>query len=58
MNLILSYIPKETYEEQNDYIKHIKTINNHYFINLDKEYPEKNIGIDKEIDFELYQNSI
>ena len=58
MNLILSYIPKKTYEEQYEYIKHIKNIINHYFINLDKEFPEKNIGIDKEIDFELYQNNI
>ena len=58
INLILSYIPKKTYEEQYEYIKHIKNIINHYFINLDKEFPEKNIGVDKEIDFELYQNNI
>ena len=58
MNLILSYIPSKTYEEQNDYLKKIRTINNHYFNNLDKQYPEKNIGLDKEIDYDLYQNSI
>ena len=58
MNLILSYIPSNTYEEQHDYIKKIRAINNHYFNNLNKQYPEKNIGIDKEIDYELYQNSI
>ena len=58
MNLLLSYIPAKNYEEQFEYIKKIKTINNHYFTSLDKQYPEKNIGIDKEIDFDLYQKSI
>ena len=58
MNMILSYIPADNYEEQYEYIKYIRTINNHYFTNLDKRFPEKNIGLDKEIDFDLYQNSI
>ena len=58
MNIILSYIPKKNHEEQYEYIKHIKTINNHYFASLDKQYPEKNIGLDKEIEFELYEKCI
>ena len=58
MKLILSYIPVNTYEEQQEYIKQINSIINNYFTELDKKYPEKNIRIDKEIDYELYKNSI
>ena len=58
VKLILSYIPVKTSEEQFEYIKHIRTILNHYFSYLDKQYKDKNIGIEKEIDFELYQNNI
>ena len=58
MNILLSYIPAKNYEEQYEYLKHIRTINNHYFTYLDKEYPEKSIGINREIDFEIYQNNI
>ena len=58
MKLILSYIPVKTYEEQQEYIKHINTIINNYFTELDKEYPEKNIKIDNEIDYNLYEDSI
>lgn len=58
MKLILSYIPKETYEEQNEYFKRVNSIMNHHFIHLDKEYPEKNIRIEKEIDSDIYEGSI
>ena len=58
MKLILSYIPVKTYEEQQKYIKNINSIIDHYFTNLDKRFPEKNIKIDKEIDFDLYKNDI
>ena len=58
MNILLSYIPAKNYEEQYEYLKHIRTINNHYFSSIDKQYPNKNIGINKEIDFEIYQNNI
>ena len=55
MKLILSYIPFKTYEEQQEYIKHINSIINNFFINIDKKYPEKNIKDDKEIDYDLYK---
>ena len=58
MKLILSYIPVKTYEEQQKYIKNINSIIDHYFTNLDKRFPEKNIKIDKEIDYDLYKNDI
>ena len=58
MKLILSYIPVKTYEEQQKYIKNINNIIDHYFTNLDKRFPEKNIKIDKEIDYDLYKNDI
>ena len=58
MKLILSYIPVNTYEEQQNYIKNINKIIDNYFSYLDKEYPEKNLKIDKEIDFDLYEKSI
>lgn len=58
MKLILSYIPVKTYEEQQEYIKHINSIINNYFTNLDKKYPEENIRIEKEITFDLYEESI
>ena len=58
MKLILSYIPVKTYEEQQEYIKNINSIIDNYFTNLDKRFPEKNIKIDKEIDFDIYKNDI
>ena len=58
MKLILSYIPVKTYEEQQKYIKNINSIIDNYFKNLDKRFPEKNIKIDKEIDFDLFKNDI
>jgi tRNA A-37 threonylcarbamoyl transferase component Bud32 len=58
MKLILSYIPAETYEEQNEYFKRVNSIMNHHFIHLDKEYPDKNIRIEKEIDSYIYESSI
>ena len=58
MKLILSYIPVKTYEEQQKYIKNINSIIDNYFTNLDKRFPEKNIKIDKEIDYDLYKNDI
>ena len=58
MKLILSYIPVKTYEEQQKYIKNINSIIDNYFTNLDKRFPEKNIKIDKEIDFDLFKNDI
>ena len=58
MKLILSYIPVKTYEEQQKYIKNLNSTINNYFTNLDKRYPEKNIKVDKEIDFEIYKNNI
>ena len=58
MKLILSYIPVKTHEEQMKYIKNINSIIDNYFTNLDKRFPEKNIKIDKEIDYELYKNDI
>ena len=58
MQIILSYIPVKTSEEQFEYIRHIKTVFNHYFTYLDKKHKDKNIGIEKEIDFELYQKHI
>ena len=58
MKLILSYIPVKTYEEQRKYIKNINSIIDNYFTNLDKRFPEKNIEIDKEIDYDLYKNDI
>jgi hypothetical protein len=58
MQMILSYIPVKTSEEQFEYIRHVKTVINHYFLYLDKQYKDKNIGIEKEIDFELYQKDI
>ena len=58
MKLILSYIPVKTYEEQQKYIKNLNNTINNYFTNLDKRYPEKNIKVDKEIDFEIYKNNI
>ena len=58
MKLLLSYIPVKTYEEQQKYIKNINSVINNYFTNLDKRYPEKNIKVDKEIDFEMYKNNI
>jgi hypothetical protein len=58
MKLILSYIPVKTYEEQQEYIKKINTIMHNYFSYLDKEYPEKKIKTDKELDYDLYESSI
>ena len=58
MKLILSYIPVKTYEEQQKYIKNINSIIDHYFTDLDKRFPEKNIKVDKEIDFDMYKNDI
>ena len=58
MKVILSYIPVKTYEEQQKYIKNINSIIDHYFTDLDKRFPEKNIKVDKEIDFEMYKNDI
>ena len=58
MKLLLSYIPVKTYEEQQEYVKHINSIIKNYFTNMDKKYPEKNIKVDKEIDYELYKSSI
>ena len=58
MKLILSYIPVKTYEEQQKYIKNLNNTINNYFTNLDKRYPEKNIKVDKEIDFDIYKNNI
>ena len=58
MKLILSYIPAETYEEQNEYFKRVNSIINHHFIHLNKEYPDKNIRIEKEIDSDIYEGSI
>ena len=58
MKLILSYIPVKTYEEQQEYIKNINSIIDNYFTDLDKRFPEKNIKIDKEIDFDIYKNDI
>ena len=58
MKLILSYIPVKTYEEQQKYIKNINSIIDNYFTDLDKRFPEKNIKIDKEIDFDIYKNDI
>ena len=58
MKLILSYIPVKTYEEQQNYIKNINSTIDHYFTDLDKRFPEKNIKVDKEIDFEMYKNDI
>ena len=58
MKLILSYIPVKTYEEQQKYIKNINSIIDNYFTNLDKRFPEKNIKIDKEINFDLFKNDI
>ena len=58
MKLILSYIPVKTYEEQQKYIKNINSIIDHYFTDLDKRFPEKNIKVDKEIDFDTYKNDI
>ena len=58
MKLILSYIPFKTYEEQQEYIKHINSIINNFFTNMDKKYPEKKIKVDKEIDYDLYKNCI
>jgi hypothetical protein len=58
MKLILSYIPEETYEKQNEYFKRVNSIMNHHFIHLDKEYHDKNIRIEKEIDYNIYESSI
>ena len=58
MKLLLSYIPVKTYEEQQEYVKHINSIIKNYFTNMDKKYPEKNIKVDKEIDYDLYKSSI
>ena len=58
MKLILSYIPVKTYEEQQEYIKKINSIINNYFTELDQKYPELNIKVDKEINFDLYKKSI
>ena len=58
MKLLLSYIPVKTYEEQQEYIKYINSIFHNYFQNLDKKFPEKNIKETKEIDYDLYKNSI
>ena len=58
MKLILSYIPVKTYEEKKKYIKNLNNTINNYFTNLDKRYPEKNIKVDKEIDFDIYKNNI
>ena len=58
MKLILSYIPVKSYEEQHEYIKHINSIIDNYFQNLDKKFPEKNIKETKEIDYDLYKSSI
>ena len=58
MKLILSYIPVKSYEEQHEYIKHINSIIDSYFQNLDKKFPEKNIKETKEIDYDLYKSSI
>ena len=58
MELILSYIPVKTHEEQQKYIKKINSIIDNYFTDLDKRFPEKNIKIDKEIDFDIYKNDI
>ena len=58
MKLILSYIPVKTSEEQKEYIDHINKIMHNYFTYLDKEYPEKKIKTEKEIDYDLYESSI
>ena len=58
MKLILSYIPVKTYEEQRNYIKNINSIIDNYFTDLDKRFPEKNIKVDKEIDFDMYKKDI
>ena len=58
MKLILSYIPVKTYEEQQEYFKKINSIINNYFTDLDKKYPEKNIKVDNEIDYDIYKDSI
>ena len=58
MKLILSYIPVKTFEEQQKYIKNINSIIDNYFTILDKRFPEKNIKIDKEIDYDLFKNDI
>ena len=58
MKLILSYIPVKSYEEQHEYIKHINSIIDNYFQNLDTKFPEKNIKETKEIDYDLYKSSI
>ena len=58
MKLILSYIPVKTYEEQQKYIKSINSIIDNYFTDLDQRFPEKNIKVDKEIDFDMYKNDI
>ena len=58
MKLILSYIPVKTHEEQQNYIKNINSIIDNYFTELDKKFPEKNIKVDNEIDFDMYKNDI
>ena len=58
MKLLLSYIPVKTFEEQQKNYKHINSIINNYFINLDKKYPDKEIKINQEINYDLYENSI
>ena len=58
MKLLLSYIPVKTFEEQQKNCKYINSIINNYFINLDKKYPDKEIKINQEIDYDLYKNSI
>lgn len=58
MKLLLSYIPVKSFEEQQKNYKHINSIINNYFINLDKKYPNKEIKINQEIDYDLYENSI
>jgi len=58
MKLLLSYIPVKTFEEQQQNSKHINSIINNYFINLDKKYPDKEIRINQEIDYDLYEKSI
>ena len=58
MKLLLSYIPVKTFEEQQKNCKQINSIINNYFINLDKKYPDKEIKINQEINYDLYENSI
>ena len=58
MKLILSYIPVETHEKQKEYLKNINLTIKNYFTNLDKAYPEQNIKYEKEIDYDIYKESI